>query len=401
MSGLFSSRRSRIIAAVVSFVVLVIVIAPLFLGCQGGLPGLLPVVCWPGLGDDSYDISGDNFTIGRLATWRQSLFVQPYNVVTVRIDGTLDLVNEARPRTVQVNDLTLVQGGGLIRAGGDYNARPLVDGPIFGDGTLVLDGSLRLEAENLTGAFISMGLRGSRLLFNDHVTLSASGTTLTGVFVYGDLTLRYSGGITQPTVLVQGSESATGLDIADGRLDLRNEYLRVEGPESLGVTGSGDMSIMASLIEVPDGVAVQLRGDSSLFTNRARISGGVAAVQGNEGAQIVDLNGTFSGTINLGAGDDHLRLIQNEYLTLENGDISLGAGDDELTLDYSSGVIDAVLDGGAGSDKLIVTLKFTPGADAPSEADLAAANGSLDLPGFTLRWANFEDVQIAYASNSA
>ena len=82
----------------------------------------LSTICLPGVGGDTYDITGKNFTIGRLATWRQSLFVRPNNVVTMQIDGTLDLADATNPRTFQVNDLTLIRGGGVIRAGGDYSS---------------------------------------------------------------------------------------------------------------------------------------------------------------------------------------------------------------------------------------------------------------------------------------
>ena len=82
----------------------------------------------------------------------------------------------------------------------------------------------------------------------------------------------------------------------------------------------------------------------------------------------------------------------------------MGAGDDTLTLDYSEGVIDTPLDGGDGDDTLMITLKMTPGDNTPSAADIAAAeaeaDGELELPAFTLRWTNFENVQIAYATNS-
>ena len=79
----------------------------------------------------------------------------------------------------------------------------------------------------------------------------------------------------------------------------------------------------------------------------------------------------------------------------------MGAGDDTLTLDYTSGIIDTPLDGGDGSDTLVITLNFTPGDNTPSQADIAAADGALELPAFTLRWTNFENVQIAYKGDAA
>ena len=261
--------------------------------------------------DGSYDITGKNFSIGRLATWRQSLFVRPYNVVTMQIDGTLDLADATDPRTFQVNDLTLIRGGGVIRAGGDYTTRHLIDGPIFGSGTLVLDDHLRLEASDLNGRLISMNLRGSRLLISDHVTLNISGTNVTGIFVYGDLDARYFGEIDPetPTMLVQGSASAVGAEITDGQLTLGNIYLRVVGANSVGLKGDGEFWLNASQVEVPDGVAIQMVGDGLLSINPfSRIVGGVAAVQGDQGTQSVDLNGAISGNIDLGDGADYLYL---------------------------------------------------------------------------------------------
>ncbi len=81
----------------------------------------------------------------------------------------------------------------------------------------------------------------------------------------------------------------------------------------------------------------------------------------------------------------------------------MGAGDDTLTLDYSEGVIDTPLDGGDGDDTLEITLNLPPGENTPTQADIAAAeaDGELELPAFTLRWTNFENVQIAYAEDDA
>ena len=117
---------------------------------------------------------------------------------------------------------------------------------------------------------------------------------------------------------------------------------------------------------------------------------------------MVDLFGQISGDIDLGDGADHLRVTQDRHTQLENSSITLGAGDDTLTLDYSEGVIDTPLDGGEGDDTLVITLKMTPGDNTPSAADIAAAeaDGELVLPAFTLRWTNFENVQIAYANDS-
>ncbi len=117
---------------------------------------------------------------------------------------------------------------------------------------------------------------------------------------------------------------------------------------------------------------------------------------------MVDLFGLISGDIDLGDGADHLRVTQDRHTQLENTSITMGAGDDTLTLDYTEGTIDTPLDGGAGDDTLVITLKMTPGDNTPSAADIAAAeaDGELVLPAFTLRWTNFENVQIAYATNS-
>ncbi len=195
MPGFLAPVRQRIRLVLIIAIILIalVLVVPLFLGCESGIPDGLPTVCMPGLSGGSYCITGKNFSIGRLATWRQSLFVRPNNVVTMQIDGTLDFADATDPRTFQVNDLTLIRGGGVIRAGGDYMTLPLIDGPIFGSGTLVLDDHLRLEASDLTGRLISMNLRGSRLLINDNVTLSAAGTNVTGIFVYGDVDARYWG----------------------------------------------------------------------------------------------------------------------------------------------------------------------------------------------------------------
>ena len=409
MPGFLAPIRQRIRFVLIVAIILIalVLVAPQFLGCESGIPdGLpLPTICMPSLSDGSYRITGKNFSIGRLATWRQSLFVRPNNVVTMQIDGTLDLVDDTSPRTFQVNDLTLIRGGGVIRTGGDYTTLPLIDGPIFGAGTLVLDDHLRLEASDLTGRLISMNLRGSRLLINDNVTLSASGTNVTGIYVYGDVDVRYWGEVDPetPTILVQGSESATGVQISDGKLRFVLVNLRVEGAESVGVMGDSEFVIDSSQIDVPDGVAVQMIRDGSLLVEGSRLVGGVAAIQGDAGAQVVDLSGLISGNIDLGDGADHLRVTQDRHMQLENSSITMGGGDDTLTLDYTEGVIDTPLDGGDGTDTLVITLNLTPGDNTPTAADIAAAaaDGALELPAFTLRWTNFEDVQIAYAEGKA
>ncbi len=275
-------RRVRIVLIIAIILIALVLLPPLFLGCETGIPdGLpLPTICMPSLGGGSYAITGKNFSIGRFGTWWQSLFVRPNNVVTMQIDGTLDLADATNPRTFQVNDLTLIRGGGVIRTGGDYTTLPLIDGPIFGAGTLVLDDHLRLEASDLTGRLISMNLRGSRLLINDSVTLSAAGTNVTGFYVYGDVDVRYWGTVdpATPTILVQGSESATGVQISDGKLRFVLVNLRVEGAELVGVTGDSEFVIESSQIDVPDGVAVQMIRDGSLLVEGSRLVGGVAAI---------------------------------------------------------------------------------------------------------------------------
>ncbi len=397
-------KRIRLVLIFAIILIALVLVVPSFLGCETGIPRGLSVMCLPGVGTDTYDITGKNFTVGRLATWRQPLFVRPNNVVTMQIDGTLDFADATTPGTFQVNDLTLIRGGGVIRAGGDYaTAYHLIDGPIFGSGTLVLDDHLRLEASDLTGQLISLNTRGSRLLINDNVTLSATGTNVTGIYVYGDVDVRYWGEVdpATPTILVQGSESATGVQISDGKLRFVLVNLRVEGAESVGVMGDSEFVIDSSQIEVPDGVAVQMIRDGSLLVEGSRLVGGVAAIQGDDGAQVVDLSGLISGKIDLGDGADHLRVTQDRHMQLEKSTITMGAGDDTLTLDYSEGVIDTPLDGGDGNDTLVITLNLTPGDNTPTEADIAAAVDALDLPGFTLRWTNFENVQIAYAEDAA
>ncbi len=398
--------RIRLVLIIAIMLIALVWVAPLFLGCESGISDgpPLPTICVPSVSRGSYWITGKNFRIGRLATWRQSLVVRPNNIVIMQIDGALDLADATDPRTFQINDLILIRGGGVIRTGGNYTNRPLIDGPIFGSGTLVLDDHLRLEASDLSGRLISMNLRGSRLLINDYVTLSAAGTNVTGIYVYGDADVRYSGVIdpATPTILVQGSESATGVEIRDGKLRFVLVNLRVEGANSVGVMGDSELVIDGSQIAVPDGVAVQMIRDGSLLVEGSWIAGGVAAIQGDDGAQIVDIVGLISGDIDLGDGDDHLRVTQDRYTQLKDGNITMGAGDDELTLNYREGVIDTPLDGGDGDDTLVITLKMTPGGKTPSAADIAAAeaDGELALPAFTLRWTNFENVQIAYATNS-
>ncbi len=401
------SWRVRLVLIVAIILIALVLVVPLYLGCQTGIPGrLLSFECLPGVGGDSYDIVGEYFSVGRLATWHQSLSVRPNNVVTIQIDGTLDLANATNPRTFEVNDVTLVRGGGVIRAGGAYSTRQLMDGLIFGSGILVLDGSLRFEASDLSGSLISMNMRGSHVLINDHVTLNVTGTDVTGIHVHGDLDARYLGEIDPetPTMLVQGSASAVGAEITDGLLNFGNIYLRVEGSNAVGVKGDGEFWLNASQVEAPDGVAIQMVGDGLLSINPfSRIVGGVAAIQGDDGAQGVDLNGAISGDIDLGDGADRLHLHQFSFLRLENGAVTMGAGNDTLTLDYSEGVIDTPLDGGDGTDTLVITLHLTPGDNTPTEADIAAAeaDGELALPAFTLRWTNFENVQIAYAEDNA
>ncbi len=329
------SYRKRIIILVVLLLGLgaFLVVSPLLLGCQGGMRDGLPIQCSAGDGFDTYSISGDEFTIGRLANWQRPLYVEANNVVTINVNGTLDLVNNEQPGHVQTNDMTLMRGDGVIRASGDYSSAYPYLAALSGSGTLVLDGGLQIPAQDLIGDVIRLTGITNRLLINDRVTLTAAGTRVTGLWVKGDLALR---SLTPDGVklLVQGQDSAIGATAASGTAEFVNALVRVEGPDAVGVQAERVTISGATQILVPDGTAVEMQGSGSLIAflvaSSARIAGGKAAVRGDDAAQNVILGASVEGDIDLGGGDDELSLYQSLSVTVASENINLGAGDDTV-----------------------------------------------------------------------
>lgn len=63
-------------------------------------------------------------------------------------------------------------------------------------------------------------------------------------------------------------------------------------------------------------------------------------------------------------------------------------------------MLETTLDGGQGTDTLIIEVLSPRGDDAPTEDDINPAAGELLLSGSVLRWKNFEVVEIRYEGDA-
>ena len=139
-------RRRLIIAGGIIIVLAVVwFIGPMFAGCQSGF--LFRCSLSPS-GDGPYDFSGENFTVGRFATWGQPLHTDgPMGIITV--DGVLNYENISH-NAILTRGMGVLRGGGSVVASGlpvaDDAEQRIAQGPVINaDGSLLLDGSLSIQ----------------------------------------------------------------------------------------------------------------------------------------------------------------------------------------------------------------------------------------------------------------
>ena len=193
------------------------------------------------------------------------------------------------------------------------------EGNIIGDVDLA-DGDDRFENRGTVEGDVRMGE-------GDDAYVFALGGTLTGTAFGGDGT---------DTLLIDGSGNENGrLDAAKYR-----EFERIEGLAGVQ-QGTGILSVVGDFDVATVGLAnISIQVDAGDTVR----SEGQYTFTGSDGSERITNNGTISGSVDLGAGDD---IVVNSG-TIQ-GDVLLGAGNDRYVARAGS-VIEGLLDGGEGID---------------------------------------------------
>lgn len=81
------------------------------------------------------------------------------------------------------------------------------------------------------------------------------------------------------------------------------------------------------------------------------------AILGSQNADTLNLSGSYvNGDINLEDGNDNIKISDK---TIINGNINLGAGDDSLIISSIDNIFNGKVDGGAGSNKIVLEYQVT------------------------------------------
>ncbi len=242
---------------------------------------------------------------------------------------------------------TIVNNLGAIASATDI-AVNLSQGGTFNNGS-VID-----SVADVTGGFIGL----------------ASGSPLATVNNYGAIRGTSLDGINSP--MLNLTNFATGI-VTGGRFGVGGNLLTI-GNAGLIVGSTSGVSASSTVAITNSGLIGA--GTLSGTTQASYTAGGNAGIVASNGGTITNLNGgTISGgtasiqltgagyTVNLNAGSTTTGLINaggtsgsNSYTVLGtlNGGLTAGSGNDTVTFDTTNGSISGNLEGGAGTDAIIV-----------------------------------------------
>lgn len=239
--------------------------------------------------------------------------------------------DQQAPITISTASLT---NSGTITADGMYapGVSIRVDASNGVAGSAILDNSGTIEASGAAGdaAYVTMWSDGwedstGTIDITNSGVIRANGSGVEQTFDWYGETVRYVDFATALQVNIENSGTAT-----------------ITNSGTIEATGERSVAVLS------------LNGSVDL-TNSGTITGGsgttnvAGAIQTNGSANDRVINtGTITGSIALGAGDDR---IENHGRL--DGDVFLGAGDDTF-LQRASAILTGTVDGGVGSDSLIV-----------------------------------------------
>ncbi|WP_440980255.1 autotransporter outer membrane beta-barrel domain-containing protein (plasmid) [Sphingomonas pseudosanguinis] len=258
------------------------------------------------------------------------------------------------PETAQALNIALTNSG-TITATSDYQAAALLTINDYRDmaGSITLTNSGTIEASGVSGDGVSANFVGNpasttvqTFAITNSGTIRANGGGRTIVDPYAGASVPQDRDA--PTTIIATGVSLYGKGAATATLvNSATGVIEATGTKSVAVLADGVALDLTNAGTIHGGVGTTLASNDTLARQNGTYIAGAIQTIGAFDNRIAN-TGTIIGSIALGAGNDR---IEN-YGQIQ-GDVFLGAGDDTF-LHRASATLTGTVDGGAGSDNLIV-----------------------------------------------